>query len=269
MRDLLRCEWEGFGGTECRQNVAEPTTATARLGHVVRSSAEVVTHQVCAQGRGRDVSARGRATAGVGSETAGGGLANATARPPRCSAASIALTWQHRTPSYPAGAGGAAMSPQKSKWGATPYAAVAGPPAAAAVTPSALPRNCFASGGRRRTWAACGSQLGLSRGPKLLLWLNTGLGSLGWPGRAPTLSRISDGRPGCPTAAWTACIAVGAEDFPPKPLGVHGTCPHFSPGQRDVSGVPGARPRRRPASMAHKMGHRKRLPKTMRLQPQK
>ena len=254
---------------ECRQNVAEPTTATAGLGHVVRSSAEVVTHQVCAQGRGRDVSARGRATAGVGSETAGGGLANATARPPRCSAASIALTWQHRTPSYPAGAGGAAMSPQKSKWGATPYAAVAGPPAAAAVTPSALPRNCFASGGRRRTWAACGSQLGLSRGPKLLLWLNTGLGSLGWPGRAPTLSRISDGRPGCPTAAWTACIAVGAEDFPPKPLGVHGTCPHFSPGQRDVSGVPGARPRRRPASMAHKMGHRKRLPKTMRLQPQK
>ena len=178
---------------ECRQNVAEPTTATAGLGHVVRSSAEVVTHQVCAQGRGRDVSARGRATAGVGSETAGGGLANATARPPRCSAASIALTWQHRTPSYPAGAGGAAMSPQKSKWGATPYAAVAGPPAAAAVTQSALPRNCFASGGRRRTWAACGSQFGLSREAKILRWLNTGLGSSGWPGRAP--EAVSDLRP--------------------------------------------------------------------------
>ena len=91
-------------------------TAT-RPRHVVRSSAEVVTHQVCAQGRGRDVSARGRATAGVGSETAGGGLANTTARPPRCcSAASIALARQHRTPSCPAGAGGAAMSPEKSKW---------------------------------------------------------------------------------------------------------------------------------------------------------
>ena len=150
--------------TECRQNVAEPTTATARLGHVVRSSAEVVTHQVCAQGRGRDVSARGRATAGVGSETAGGGLANATARPPRCSAASIALARQHRTPSCPAGAGGAAMSPQKSKWGATPYAAVAGPPAAAAVTPFALPRSCFASGGRRRTWAAYGRRFCGPRG---------------------------------------------------------------------------------------------------------
>ena len=84
-----------------------------------------------------------------------------------------------------------------------------------------------------------------------------------------TLSRISAHRPDWLAAAWTACIAVGAEDFPPRPLGVHGTCPHFSPGQRDVSGVPGARPRRRPASMAHKMGHRKRLPKTMRLQPQK
>ena len=35
MRDQLRREWEGFGGTECRQNFAEPTTATAtaRLGH--------------------------------------------------------------------------------------------------------------------------------------------------------------------------------------------------------------------------------------------
>ena len=122
MRDQLRREWEGFGGTECRQNFAEPTTATARLGHgdetapLLRSSAEVVTHQVCAQGARSGVSARGRATAGVGSETAGGGLANATARPPRCSAASIALVRQHRTPPCPAGAGGAAMSPQKSKW---------------------------------------------------------------------------------------------------------------------------------------------------------
>ena len=149
--------------TECRQNVAEPTTATARLGHVVRSSAEVVTHQVCAQGRGRDVSARGRATAGVGSETAGGGLANATARPPRCSAASIALTRQHRTPSCPAGAGGAAMSPEKSKWRA-PRNAVAGPPAAAAFTQPALPRCCFASGGRRRTWAAYGRRFCGPRG---------------------------------------------------------------------------------------------------------
>ena len=149
---------------ECRQNVAEPTTATARLGHVVRSSAEVVTHQVCAQGRGRDVSARGRATAGVGSETAGGGLANTTARPPRCSAASIALARQHRTPSCPAGAGGAAMSPQKSKLGATLYAVVAGPPPAAAFTQPVLPRKCFASGGRRRTWAAYGRRFCGPRG---------------------------------------------------------------------------------------------------------
>ena len=140
-------------------------TAT-RPRHVVRSSIEVVTHQLCAQGARSGVSARGRATAGVGSETAGGGLANATARPPRCSAASIALTWQHRTPSYPAGAGGAAMLPQKSKWGATPYAAVAGPPAAAAFTQPALPRSCFASGGRRRTWAACGSRFALFAEPK-------------------------------------------------------------------------------------------------------
>ena len=131
-------------------------TAT-RPRHVVRSSAEVVTHQVCAQGARSGVSARGRATAGVGSETAGGGLANATARPPRCSAASIALARQHRTPSCPAGAGGAAMSPEKSKWRA-PRNAVAGPPAAAAFTQPALPRCCFASGGRRRTWAACGSR---------------------------------------------------------------------------------------------------------------
>ena len=149
---------------ECRQNVAEPTTATARLGHVIRSSAEVVTHQVCAQGRGRDVSARGRATAGVGSETAGGGLANTTARPPHCSAASIALARQHRTPPCPAGAGGAAMAPQKSKWGATPYAAVAGPPAAAAVRKPLGQAAASASGGRRRTWAACGGRNSLSRG---------------------------------------------------------------------------------------------------------
>ncbi len=134
-------------------------TAT-RPRHVVRSSIEVVTHQLCAQGARSGVSARGRATAGVGSETASGGLANATARPPRCSATSIALTRQHRTPSCPAGAGGAAMSPEKSKWRA-PRNAVAGPPAAAAFTQPALPRRCFASGGRRRTWAACGSRFAL------------------------------------------------------------------------------------------------------------
>ena len=130
------------------KNFAEPTTATARLGHgdetapLLRSSAEVVTHRVCAQGRGRDVSARGRATAGVGSETAGGGLANTTARPPRCSAASIALARQHRTPSCPAGAGGAAMSPQKSKWRA--------------------PRKC-------RRWASSCCRLHAARSASLLL----------------------------------------------------------------------------------------------------
>ena len=48
-------------------------------------------------------------------------------------------------------------------------------------------------------------------------------------------------------AARTACIAGGVEDFPPRPLGVHGTCPHFSPGKRDVSGAPESRPRRRPS----------------------
>ena len=135
-------------------------TAT-RPRHVVRSSIEVVTHQLCAQGARSGVSARGRATAGVGSETAGGGLANATARPPRCSAASIALTRQHRTPSCPAGAGGAAMSPEKSKWRA-PRNAVAGPPAAAAVRNPLGQAAGSTSGGRRRTWAACGRRFAVS-----------------------------------------------------------------------------------------------------------
>ena len=82
-----------------------------------------------------------------------------------------------------------------------------------------------------------------------------------------TLPRISGGCPDCPAAASTACIAVGVEDFPPRSLGVHRTCPYVSSGQRDVSGAPGARPRRHP-SLDGAMGHRKRLPK-MRLLPRR
>ncbi len=32
MRDQLRREWEGFGGTECRQNIAEPTNGAGMAG---------------------------------------------------------------------------------------------------------------------------------------------------------------------------------------------------------------------------------------------
>ena len=148
-------------------------TAT-RPRHVVRSSAEVVTHQVCAQGARSGVSAGGRATAGVGSETAGGGLANATARPPRCSAASIALTRQHRTPSCPAGAGGAAMSPEKSKWRA--------------------PRKC-------RRWASSCCRLHAARSASLLLRFggtSTYLGCVWEPLFAPLLS-------GAKKSGWLQC----------------------------------------------------------------
>ena len=74
---------------------------------------------------------------------------------------------------------------------------------------------------------------------------NVGLGSSGRSAGRRTLSRISAPRPDWLAAAWTACIAVGVEDFPPRSLGVYRTCTDVPPGQWDMSGVPEARPRRR------------------------
>ena len=76
----------------------------------------------------------------------------------------------------------------------------------------------------------------------------------GGPAGRRALSRVSAHRPDWLAAAWTACIAVGVEDFPPRSLGVYRTCPDVSPGQWDMSGVPEARSSGVSALNGNKMG---------------
>ena len=76
----------------------------------------------------------------------------------------------------------------------------------------------------------------------------------GGPAGRRALSRVSAHRPDWLAAAWTACIAVGVEDFPPRSLGAYRTCPDVSPGQWDMSGVPEARSSGVSALNGNKMG---------------
>ena len=107
----------------------------------------------------------------------------------------------------------------------------------------------------------CGAWLGLEK-----LEPTLPLTQAGGPSPA-TLSRISAHRPDWLAAAWTACIAVGVEDFPPRSLGAYRTCPDVFPGQWDMSGVPEARSSGVSALDGNKMGPQrqpKTAPKTMR-----
>ena len=97
---------------------------------------------------------------------------------------------------------------------------------------------------------------------------NVGLGSSGGPAGRRTLSRISAHRPDWLAAARTACIAVGVEDFPPRPLGVYGSARTSRPANGTC---PACLERVRaggPASMAQ-WGTAKGCPKRSKTMPQK
>ena len=131
-------------------------TAT-RPRHVVRSSAEVVTHQVCAQGARSGVSARGRATAGVGSETAKRWARKHDRRPPLFRRGHRSNAAASDSVLAPAGRRRRRRCRLKKANGAPRH--MPSSLGLQLLPPSRNPLGQaagFASGGRRRTWAACG-----------------------------------------------------------------------------------------------------------------
>jgi len=89
------------------------------------------------------------------------------------------------------------------------------------------------------------------------------------PPRLSSGRRRTSGDPSYfPATARTACIAVGVEDFPPRPLvSIERLRASHLASETSLGCLRRVRAGAQP--MAHKMGHRKRLPKTMRLLPQR